>query len=154
MIDRRGAVLNLWLNRPDILAVIAPGFDLLDASGFFDNPRNVMLEHPHGISLFFYQSAGVYHGHYVFGDKLRGKAAIKAAKTMLNEVFTKYGAEVILGQTPSENRPARVVNRALGFIPYGSGSVDSFNRPCVDYVLTRKRWEQLPWACLKEKAHG
>lgn len=146
MIDRRAAVLNLWINKDYILPVIAPGFSLIDASSFFDNPRNVLLEHPHGVSVWFYKGGGVFDGHFLFGDKLRGKKALVAARGMLNRVFTEHCAETILGQTPRDNRPARVVSRALGFVPYGSGSVDSFNRPCVDYVLTRTEWQRQPWA--------
>jgi hypothetical protein len=145
-VTRQEAILNFWLNQPAILDAVAPGFETIDASAFFDNPRNVMLEHPHGIAVFFYKGAGVYDGHYLFGPNLRGKAAIEVAKSMLSTLFTSYGALTILGQTPRENRPARMVTRALGFLPYGNGSVDTFNRPCVDYVLTRERWEQLPWA--------
>lgn len=144
--DRRAAVLNFWMNQPEIVSVIAPGFELSDWSIFFDNPRNVMLEHPHGIALFFYEGDGAYDGHYVFGPKLRGKKALVVAKGMINVIFTRYNATTILGHVATVNRPARVVTRALGFVPTGHGSVDTFHRPCVDYVLTRSQWERLPWA--------
>lgn len=146
MIDRRAAVLNFWLNEPFILAELAPGFAVIDASSFFDEPRNVMLEHDHGISLWFYKGGGVYEGHYAFGPKLRGKDALQAARAMLNAIFTRYSAETILGQVTVGNRPARTVTRSLGFSRYGRGSVDTSNRPCVDYVLTRTEWQRQSWA--------
>lgn len=145
-VDRRAAVLNHWLNSPEILPIIAPGMQTVDTSPFFDNPRNIMLEHKFGVSVWFYEGDGVYDGHYVFGPNLRGKEALDVARDMVNEVFTRYHAKTILGQVAVGNRPARTVTRALGFSRYGRGSVDTFNRPCVDYVLTRDEWKRQPWA--------
>lgn len=145
----RIARLNFWVNHPDILPFVAPGFAAFDASPFFNEPRNVMLEHAHGLGLFFYAGDGVYEGHYLFGPKLRGREALHTAQRMISEVFTRHGATAILGKVARDHRPARVLTRALGFVPFGRGSVDSFNRPCVDYRLTREQWAKLPWAAMK-----
>lgn len=154
MIDRRQAIINLWANDVSIQPHVAPGFPLMDYGTFFDNPRNVMTEHKHGIALFIYIGNGDFDGHFLFGPNLRGKDAVSAAQAMINDIFTVHHANSILGKTPVENRPARLVSRALGFIPYGRGSVDTFNRPCVDYVLSRNEWMHQSWASLKEQDDG
>ena len=143
------ARLNFWLNDPAILPFVGgPDAEAIDSTPFFRNPDNVMLECDGGCSIFFAAPAegefrGAYEGHYLFGPRLRGVAAMVAARRMISEVFTVYGATSILGQVMCDNTPARIMTRSLGFKPIGNGSRDPFNRPCVDYVLTRERWRAL-----------
>jgi RimJ/RimL family protein N-acetyltransferase len=139
------ATLNRWLNDPAWLKTIGgPDAVSIDGEAFFRNPDNVALFHDNGCGLFIAAPAegdfrGTYEGHYLFGPRLRGSAALGVARRMISEVFQVYGATSILGQVMADNMPARLMTRSLGFRPIGNGR-DPFNRPCVDYVLTRSQW--------------
>jgi hypothetical protein len=149
------AIINYWVNHPAIVGHVAPGYGYLDASGFFLNPRNVMLHHPRGCMLFFHDERG-YKGHYLFGDRLRGKEAKDVACKMVNTIFTRYKAPAIFGSILRGNRPARVMTRAIGLTPTGTVSSDNLGRPCVDYCLARETWERLPYksaGCWQNDSH-
>ena len=79
----------------------------------------------------------IYTGHYFMKD--RGRKAIDACKAMLSEIFDAYGAKVIRGFTPSENKAALWMNRQLGFKSYGP--IETFAGPCEQVILTRKDYE-------------
>ena len=142
------ARLNYWVNHPGIIEYMAPGYIFFDASGFFRDSENIMLTHPQGVMLFFRErwNGPAWRGHYLFGDRLRGRRAKNVAERMLNTVFTRHEAAAIFGTIWVGNRPARLMTRALGFEPTGHGSVDYYGRPTVDYFLSRGMWRSLPWS--------
>lgn len=134
--------LNWVTNQPEVLSVMAPEYASVDMTKFFDAPKNVMLGDDRGVVLFGHLGNNVYEMHYLFTYALRGRKALLATKTALKTMFTKYGAEKIIGNTPRENQPARVMNRALGGVPIGE-SKDSYGRPCTTYMLERAKWATL-----------
>lgn len=123
---------------------LAPGFDRVDMSAFFERPGNFMLGDADGIALFGLISPGVYEGHYLFP----GRASIDKCRQFMSTVFIDHYADAIVGHVPVENRAARTMTRALGFTRQGT-SVSFTGRSCVDYVLERRKWETLSAASLE-----
>lgn len=132
------SLLEALVNRPHVLASVAPGFDGLDMSAFFESPFNICLGDAHGMALFVHIGDGVYEGHYVLPD-LPGILRMRRARVYLRRMFTTHRAKAIVGVVPVDNSPARTVTRALGFTPTGT-SVSASGRSCVDYVLERATW--------------
>jgi RimJ/RimL family protein N-acetyltransferase len=117
------------------------GLVRLDLSGFFERPGNIALGDASGAALFGHRGHGVYEGHYIFSPGCRGKVALARAKAFLETMFTKYGAHLIVGQTPEGNKPARLFSRALGFTPQGTSVCNG--RLCVIYHMEREQWATL-----------
>lgn len=115
---------------------LAPGFDRVDMTAFFDHPGNFMLGDKDGIALFGLVAPGVYEGHYLFP----GPASIDKCRAFLSTVFIDHYADAIIGHVPVEHSAARAMTRALGFTRQGT-SVSFSGRSCVDYVLERRKWE-------------
>lgn len=132
-------LLNWVANQPEVLLNMAPGYESVELSKFFRDPKNVMLGDDRGVLLFGHQGSGVYEMHYLFTHALRGRKALLAAKTALKTMFTTYGATKIVGATPRDNQPARVMNRALGGRLTGT-SIDGSGRCCLNYELERATW--------------
>lgn len=135
-------LLNSVVNQPEMLAKMAPLYEHVDMSHFFDNPKNLIFGDEHGVVIFGYLGDGAYEGHYMLTDTLSRKAKWKLMQRALREVFTTHGAWVINGTTPRDNLAARVVNRALGFHPVGT-TTDTMGRACIKYKLERDRWVAL-----------
>lgn len=134
-------ILNWVVNQPEVLPFLAPGYENVNMAAFFKNPKNIMLGDDRGLVLFGHVGDGIYEMHYLFTHALRGRKALLAIKTALKAMFTKYGAVKIVGNTPRDNQPARVMNRALGGIPIGT-SKDAQGRPCTTYMLERSKWAE------------
>ena len=139
------ARMNDWVNRPEWHTTFNPNEDVSFAK-FFNNPDNCAFWHPNGQGLAIYFAArrnrgfdNVYIGHAIFGPGLRGAEALDFSRACVNEVFTAYGASSIFGEIRRDNAPARAMVRALGLKRIGYGS-DPFNRPTVQYVMTRGMW--------------
>lgn len=96
--------------------------------------KNIALKEGDDFGLFTYELPGVYAGHYFF--KSRGKAAISTAFRMLEEIFSDYGAKVIIGFTPVENRAAVWTSRHLGFTDHGEVVIN--NKPFHLFILGRE----------------
>ena len=120
------------VNDPSVLPFVAPGYPSIDVSSIFDDPANVALYHDGGIMLFLQVVPGMYETHYL-------GATLAQAREMIAELFTSHGAVAICGNTPRDNRAARVINRALGAKPVGH-AIDASGRLCVDYLLERDQW--------------
>lgn len=126
-------------NAPDILPTLAPGYDWVDLSAFFDNPKNIMLGDDDGAAIFAHldSSPGEYEGHYLLHP---GRFYnVQLCRSFLETMFTEHAAQAIWGHTPSEQRAARALSRLLGFAPRGTSLLPS-GRPCVIYVLERTQW--------------
>lgn len=79
--------------------------------------EDVVLKLGDDYSIFELKSPGHYCGHYLFSS--RGREAIAVARLMLSEIFSEYGARVVSGLTPVENKPAIWMTRRLGFDSHG-----------------------------------
>lgn len=85
--------------------------------------------------MFEKSSDGIYTGHYFF--VVRGKAALKLAKGMLNFFFENTNEKVLRGLTPLTNLAARWMSRQLGF--KGHGVVHTASGPCELFIITKER---------------
>lgn len=84
-----------------------------DIQEWVDDRRNVALNKDGDFGVFEFAYPGAYIGHYFF--KSRGRKAIDTSLEMLSEMFSSFGAEMILGLTPVEHRAAVWMTRHLGF---------------------------------------
>jgi hypothetical protein len=131
--------LNALANQSEVLCAIAPGQLAVNLAWVFGDPRNVVRGDVDGAVLFLAQGDGLYEVHYLFTNKLRGKAAVERLREAADFMFAQVGARAICGQTPCDNKAARFVNRVLGGQPFGT-TVDNSGRLCVMYVLQKSTW--------------
>ena len=86
--------------------------------------------------LFFPHGRGMqWEGHFLFAT-LRGKAARAMGQWCCSALFDYTPAVAIVGLVPLENKPARIMARAIGCRPVGR-SVDVLGRACTRYVMER-----------------
>lgn len=152
MSDTKESLLNFVVNQPEVLARVAPGYQDVDMSGFFKNPKSLMFGDEHGLVIFGYIGDGLYEGHYLLTNTADRRKAFSLMRKAIRAVFTEHHATAINGATPRDNLTARMVNRALGFHPVGE-TTDTMGRPCIRYRLERKLWEALSAASLAASAH-
>lgn len=88
-----------------------------DFQGWLDNDKNYMLVCGNDVGLATFEYPGLYNVHWFFTS--RGRDAIRMARSMLSEMFTKYGAEAVRGLTPANLKAARWASRQVGLKSYG-----------------------------------
>ncbi len=74
-----------------------------------------------GAVIYEWSAPGVWQAHTMFLPSCRGRRAIDDAKAMIAWMFDHAAAEMLWGQTPMTNRPARMFNRLFGGKPAGLG---------------------------------
>lgn len=111
--------------------------DNFDVGRWLSDSRNIALSDGGDVNLFEYKSAGTYEGHFFY--RSRGKAAVKTAERMLEEIFSFPQVDVIVGLTPTDKTGAIRLTRHLGFKSYGL--VDHPRGRCELFVLTRSEYE-------------
>lgn len=138
-IDALGAAtkLNRLANRPEILANLHPGADMLDLTPLALAPHTFIAFYDDlNAGLFFPHGRGMqWEGHFLFAT-LRGKAARAMGQWCCSALFDYTPAVAIVGLVPLENKPARIMARAIGCRPVGR-SVDVLGRACTRYVMER-----------------
>lgn len=115
------------------------GFTVED---WLSNPLNVALVEGDDAALFERQPHAdhVVFGHYFFRSK--GKYAVKAAKSFLEEIFTgPYNVQAVTGLTPIDHKAAIWMTRHLGF--NFDGEIQTDEGPYLFSVLTKQEWEKL-----------
>jgi hypothetical protein len=105
----------------------------LDMDAWLKNDKNILLEDNSSVALFTFEYPGVYTGHYLF--KTKGRDTLNLGEKMLDYMFNTYGANVIRGETPIENKPALFVTRKLGFTSYGINDHPKWG-PHEHFILT------------------
>ncbi len=135
--------LNNLVNLPAIYASTGfPEGKEITLAEFCADPRNVGLTCQYGGMIFHYEGNAVYSGHFLFIPGSPGLGIKRAAAFMLQEMFTKYGARVIKGYPPRENRAVRVIGIALGYRKIKDANfIDELNRPCETYEV-KEQWVQ------------
>lgn len=104
---------------------------------WLEDDRNIaLIDSSDNVALFEFVRPGVVMGHYFFWD--RGKEAVSAAQSFLKEIF-EY-VEVVQGLTPLTNRPARWMNKRLGFKGYGPVKT---HEHCELVMMTKTEWKEL-----------
>src|SRR3546814_15011941 len=74
-----------------------------DPPFWLDDQRNIALTNQnHDVALFEYFKPGTVLGHYFFHS--RGKSAIEAAHLFLDELFSEYAVDTVVGMTPLDNK--------------------------------------------------
>jgi hypothetical protein len=113
---------------------------------FFDNlvlePQFYALLHNgrDAAMIFEWSSPHVWQQHTMFLKSCRGKQAVVEAKKMLRHMFEVEGAVMIWGQTPLDNRAARMFNRWCGGKSVGFGDhhvvgpVEYFSRDRAEWL--------------------
>lgn len=105
---------------------------------FYDEPGNVALLTDEGAMMFGRTSLGEYEVHFAFLPEYSGKQVKATARSMLREMFTRYGATVIRGQPPRSNRAVRHMGAALGFSKVADSKfTDTLGRVCDVYEMRR-----------------
>ena len=117
-------------------------FEGFNPEEWLQHPKNIALTNGNDdIALFEHQAEmaeGTVCGHYFFHS--RGKQAVEAAKTFLEEIFSEeYDVENIMGLTPIEHKGALWMNKRLGFKEHGT--VDTVEGPCMFVLLTKQQWK-------------
>ncbi len=138
-------LLNMIANQPEVLPWVAPGYDHVDLTDFFDRPGNLMLGNIMGVVLFGAMGEGLYSTHFLFTSSLRGRDALHAIRLAFNSLFTYRDCVAITGLIPRENRASRAMVRALGCRLIGHAT-DSHGRACNSYIMERGRWVTLSGA--------
>lgn len=106
-----------------------------DPEDWISEPRNVALTDETGnFGLFTYDYLGMFTGHYFL--RSRGREAKTVAVEMISMLFNDFEAKAICGLTPLKNRPARWMNRQLGF--KGLGVISVHTGPHELVLLTKE----------------
>ena len=100
--------------------------------------RNIPVVVDEDVTLFDYESAGMYQVHVLY--KSRGRQAIDRAKEAFAEMFTKHNASVIIGLVPDFRRDVKLVARWTG--GKNTGLVETEHGPCEVYVWTDEMWKR------------
>ena len=113
---------NYIANHPEVKPTISYTEDYADFSELFEHPDTyVLLSDGIGAaSIFEWSAPGVWQGHSMFLPESRGKQGLAAGRAMIDWMFD-YGARMIWGQTPLDNRAAKMFNRLIGAKPNGTG---------------------------------
>ncbi len=102
------------------------------------------LDHPTLAMIFEWSAPGVYQMHTMSLPGTRGKAMMLDAKDMIHAMFTTYRADMLWGQTPIDNKAARMFNRLVGAKSAGFGHHDVAGE--VEYFRnSRARWLADHW---------
>lgn len=131
-------------NVEDVLAATAQYAEEIEgfnAEEWLENPLNIALINDNkDIALFENQHylTDTVCGHYFFFS--RGKEALKAAKSFLEEVFTTTYVKTILGLTPMDNKGALWMNGQLGFKNHGE--ISTVVGPCRFVFMTKDQWKE------------
>jgi len=114
---------NLIANHPEVKPTICYHDDYADFTPVFEQPEHYILLHDGegAASCFEWSAPGIWQGHSMFLPERRGKEGIQSGKDMVAWMFD-YGARMIWGQTPLDNRPAQMFNRLIGFKANGTGT--------------------------------
>lgn len=152
MTNSKLTLLNAIVNQPDILRMVAPGYEYVDMAPFFTNPNNVLLGNENGVVIFVCLGEGIYSCHFLLTDRLRGRDALTAIKLSFTALFTMKDCVAITGLIPRENRASRAIARALGCRPIGSVK-DIHGRSCISYIMERESWVTLSGESLEVSGH-
>jgi hypothetical protein len=132
--------LNYLVNHPLIRPHTGfPDDGLISMDVVLLNPCNIgLLDGDIGGMLFGSEGEHEFSCHFLFIPGSGGFLIKETARAMLDQMFTKYGAHVIRGYPPRDNRAVRSIGVALGFkkIPK-SDFIDDLGRPCDVYELRK-----------------
>lgn len=116
-----------------------------DNATWLNVPGNLMYRLDDDVGLATYDYPGLFAVHWFF--KSKGKAALKTAVAMLDDLFTNYGAKAVRGVIHMDNKPSRRLAKYIGFERI---SVEEFlDGPNELILLPREVFNQF-----KEKING
>lgn len=135
---------NLIGNHPEVICNIQHDPEL--GPVFFDelarDPANFALLHngSDAAMIFHWSAPHIWQMHTLMLPSCRGAAAKREGKKLIREMFVEHGAEILWGQTPLDNRAARIFNRWIGAKSVGfgnhhvSGPVEYFRNNREDWL--------------------
>lgn len=128
---------NYIANHPEVKPTLGYNEGYTDFTPLLRHPGDyVLLSDGAGAAAIFEWSApNVWQGHSMFLPECRGKEGMASAKAMCRWMFD-YGANMLWGMTPLDNRAAQMFNRLLGFREAGTG-IDAANVEVRYFVLER-----------------
>ncbi|TXH13744.1 MAG: hypothetical protein E6R03_10755 [Hyphomicrobiaceae bacterium] len=103
---------------------------------YLDNMSPVVIIVQEDVFLFEERYPKTFVGHYFC--KSRGSVALINAKVALAEMMEK--ASLILGFTPTNNKPARLFARKLGF--KSNGMIDTAFGEAEFFSMTKQEWNE------------
>lgn len=130
---------NYVANHPTVKPTLGYNEDYTDFTPLFEHPELYTLLHDEvgAASIFEWSAPGVWQAHSLFLPESRGRNGIETGKAMLAWMF-EHGARMVWGQTPIDNRAARMFNRLIGGKSDGKGH--HFMAGPVEYfVFERER---------------
>jgi hypothetical protein len=117
------AIHNAIANHPEVKPTISYTEEYADFTPLFEHPDEYVLLHDGegAAAIFEWSAPGVWQGHSLYLPERRGKEGIQSGREMVAWMFAN-GARMIWGQTPLDNRAARMFNRLIGAKPAGTGT--------------------------------
>lgn len=111
------SVHNAIANHPSV----RPSFPWVEGEVSFDEEVRLtdayvflVNEDRDAAAIFEWSAPRVYQVHSMSLPSCRGKAVIEVGKRMIAWMQAEMGARMIWGQTPVDNRAARMFNRLMG----------------------------------------
>jgi hypothetical protein len=119
---------NFIANHPAVKPTFGYANAFADLSPLLEYPdQYIMLSDGKGAaSIFEWSAPFVRQGHSLFLPDSRGKDGLESARAMLGWMFD-YGAKMLWGMTPLDNRAALMFNRLIGF-KAGGVRIDAADR--------------------------
>lgn len=113
-------------------------FAKVDVDAWVANKNNILLQDGEDVCFFTFEYPGVYTGHYFF--KAKGKEVLSKGVEVLRWMFG-HDAKAIRGETPIENRAARLMNRKVGFTSYGIIESPKWG-PHEHFIMTQEEFKE------------
>lgn len=144
IISKDAKYLNFLVNDPDIRPYCGgDGKSFLDFTPNFENL--LCFEADGGAWMLDEEEQDIYECHYFFMPEYRGKYALNFGRTVINIMFSIFGAKELIGRAPVENRLTSFYNTALGCV---KGPVEEVHIPQLDwrymaqiFTLTKEDWQ-------------
>jgi hypothetical protein len=132
------SIHNAIASHPEVEPTINYSKHAADFSPLFEHPDDYILLHDGNgaASIFEWSAPGVWQGHSLYLPEARGKAGLQSGRDMIAWMFDE-GARMVWGQTPLENRAARMFNRLIGGKSGGTG-VHHVVGPVEYFIFERK----------------
>ncbi len=107
--------------------------------GWLEDTDNVAFSDGRGnVSLFTWESPGVYSGHYYYLNA-RGEEAYGLAKEALYRIFNYHDAKLLFGLIPKGHKGSTNLTKRLGFESHGD--VEGYGQEMELFILTKKDYE-------------
>lgn len=128
---------NYIANHPEVKPTFGYSHGFADLTPLLEYPDTYIFlsDGKAAASIWEWSAPYVWQGHSLYLPETRGKEGIEAGREMIRWMFD-YGARMLWGMTPLDNRPAQMFNRLLGFKAAGD-RIDAADRPVRLFHMER-----------------